>query len=804
MQPSRKTAGIAASMAGILTATVLAVGVSLPAHAKKTPHDTPTFTDVTVHDPSVITDGDDIWVFGSHGASAHTQDLLNWTQHTVDLAQDRDNPLFEDIYNELKETFEWAQSDTLWASDAIQLPNGKFAMYYNACKGDSPRSALGLAIADTVDGPYKDQGILLKSGMWDEESENPGEIYDALIHPNAVDPDAFYDEDGTLWMVYGSYSGGIFILEMDKDTGLPLPDQGYGKHLLGGNHSRIEAPAIQYNKDTGYYYLYTSFGGLDSTGGYNMRVVRSKNPDGPYVDAQGNDMSQVKSDPSQPLFDDASIEPYGVKLMGSHLFTRELGDPGEGSGVGYISPGHNTWYEDPDTGKMFLIFHSRFPGNGEMHQVRVQQMWFTPDGWPVLSPMRYAGETAGSVKKNEVAGDWQLINMGTSINTTPIESETVRLEKNGTVTTTEQGVTKPTTTRIGKWSLKGKNTATITVNNTTYTGLFTPIWDPQYQQWSVGLSALSKDGITLTGRQVEVLTGAQAVKAVAKAIDLGNTKNVTANLTLPTSGTGGTTITWWSSNDAVIDGTGKITRPAVGEDPTTAKLYARITNGKKTKKMTYTIVVAPRVAATLDASYSFDGDLTDTTGARKAATTTGARIDTTGSEPAFTDGVSGQALTLDGTNGVRLPDGLIDSHSYSVAMWLKPTELTQFTTAFFGAATSESWVSLVPSGHDGVEGRTMLWSGTAWYDADSGTQIPTGQWSHVAFVVDGGGVELYINGERTFEGTGFPDVFTTSDGTFGVGVNWWDTAFKGAVDELNIYSSALTAQDVRDLATVGQ
>lgn len=79
---------------------------------------------------------------------------------------------------------------------------------------------------------------------------------------------------------------------------------------------------------------------------------------------------------------------------------------------------------------------------------------------------------------------------------------------------------------------EGKNTATITVNNTTYTGLFTPIWDPQYQQWSVGLSALSKDGITLTGRQVEVLTGAQAVKAVAKAIDLGNTKNVTANLTL--------------------------------------------------------------------------------------------------------------------------------------------------------------------------------------------------------------------------------------------------------------------------------
>ncbi len=133
---------------------------------------------------------------------------------------------------------------------------------------------MGVAVADKVDGPYKDLGIILKSGMWDQPSED-GTIYDARVHPNVVDPDTFYDAEGKLWMVYGSYSGGIFILEMDESTGKPVAGQGYGKKLLGGNHSRIEGPYMYYSPQTKYYYLFLSYGGLDATGGYNMRVARS-------------------------------------------------------------------------------------------------------------------------------------------------------------------------------------------------------------------------------------------------------------------------------------------------------------------------------------------------------------------------------------------------------------------------------------------------------------------------------------------------------------------------------------------------
>jgi arabinan endo-1,5-alpha-L-arabinosidase len=750
----------------------------------------PQFEDVSVHDPSIVTSGDRIWAFGSHGASAYTDDLIDWTQHTVDLSQNPDNALFDDIYSELAETFEWAKTSTLWAADVIQLPDGRYAMYYNACEGSSPRSALGLATSDTVDGPYENQGVLLKSGM-DGESENPGEVYDARVHPNTVDPDAFFDAEGGMWMVYGSYSGGIFILKLDPATGEPLAGQGYGTHLVGGNHSRIEAPTIQYDAETGYYYLYLSFGGLDASGGYNMRVARSTSPDGPYLDAEGNDMSEVKSDPSLPLFDDASVQPYGVKLMGSYLFERELGDPGTGTGIGYNSPGHNSWYQDPETGRMFLVFHARFPGSGEYHEVRVHQIYMNAAGWPVISPQRYAGETAGKVYRSDVAGSWQLVNMGKDITATPASSTGIALTKNGRIDGDSSGT----------WKLTGQNDATLTIDGETYSGKFVPVWDPALEAWSTGFTAVSEHGVSVWGRKVPTLSDAEAVAAVAAALDLGDTSAITGDLDLPTEGTGDTTIAWESSSPAVVAVDGAVTRPAVGEPEAHVTLTATIAAGADIRSVSFELIVLARTPAALAGSWSFENDLADATGQHEAATTTGARLDTTGGQALYAaDGVTGSALHLDGASGVRLPNALIHTSEYTVSLWLRPDQLTTYTAAFFGAANPDSWVSLVPQGHSGVGGSTMLWSGTQWYDAGTGATLPLGQWSHVAFVVDGGSVTVYIDGTERFHGTGFPDVFSAADAEFGLGVNWWDAPFSGDIDELNVWSTALSAQELAELA----
>lgn len=65
-----------------------------------------------------------------------------------------------------------------------------------------------------------------------------------------------------------------------------------GKKIAGGNCVSGEGPYIEYMKapdsDKGYYYLFVSYGFFNSNGGYNMRIFRRENPDGPYVDQNGN------------------------------------------------------------------------------------------------------------------------------------------------------------------------------------------------------------------------------------------------------------------------------------------------------------------------------------------------------------------------------------------------------------------------------------------------------------------------------------------------------------------------------------
>ncbi|AEV68477.1 family 43 glycosylhydrolase [Acetivibrio clariflavus] len=434
----------------------------------------PEFKYVTVHDPSIIKTNDTYYIIGSHLAAAKSKDLIRWEQ--ISNGVSNSNPLMPNVYIKLKTAFEWAETDTLWAGDWIQLKNGKYYMYYCMCKGDSPRSALGVAVSDNIEGPYEDLGIILKSGMWGQKSED-GTVYDATKHPNVVDPHVFYDKDGKLWMVYGSYSGGIFILKMDENTGKPVFGQGYGKRLLGLNHSRIEGAFIQYSPETDYYYMFLSFGGLDASGGYNIRVCRSKNPDGPYVDSSGKNMINCHG-ANGTMFDDKSIEPYGAKLMGNFYFAD--------SKLGYVSPGHNSTYYDEVTNKYFIVFHTRFPGRGEEHQVRVHQMFINSDGWHVIAPHQYAGETIGKYTLDEVSGTYAYINHGTDISASVKSSSKIFLNKDGTVSGSVSG----------RWNLIGDNKITLTIGGVEYNGVVLKQYDAGLKKFVMTFTALQKGGNT--------------------------------------------------------------------------------------------------------------------------------------------------------------------------------------------------------------------------------------------------------------------------------------------------------------------
>jgi arabinan endo-1,5-alpha-L-arabinosidase len=120
------------------------------------------------------------------------------------------------------------------------------------------------------------------------------------------------------------------------------------KNWWGGDFRAIEGAFVIYSPVADYYYLFYSVAGFAANDGYNIRIARSKTPDGPYYDPAGNEITDLPG-----------LE-VGGKLMGGFEFTTALGE--ESESWGYQSPGHNSAYYDAATGRHILVTHTRFPG----------------------------------------------------------------------------------------------------------------------------------------------------------------------------------------------------------------------------------------------------------------------------------------------------------------------------------------------------------------------------------------------------------------------------------------------------------
>ena len=216
---------------------------------------------VSVHDPSVIRADGKYYIFGSHMEAAVSDDLISWKRFATGVS--RTNRLFDNLFTGL-EAFDYVGRNTqggysVWAPDVIyNRMTGQYMMYF--CTTSSYiKSNICFALSDSVEGPYSYEDTILYSGftrgsidMTDvKEIAGDGNLekyieygsYKNTLWPNAIDPALFYDEVGRLWMVYGSWSGGIFILEIDEETGRPIHppsnkedgvDSYFGKHLAGG------------------------------------------------------------------------------------------------------------------------------------------------------------------------------------------------------------------------------------------------------------------------------------------------------------------------------------------------------------------------------------------------------------------------------------------------------------------------------------------------------------------------------------------------------------------------------------------
>ncbi len=777
------------------------------------------FNDLAVHDPSVIKSGDTYYVFGSHLAAAKSIDLMNWSYITRTdgdverIANDANdqNPLFDTMSTQMADAFEWTGPyfKGSWAADVIQLKDGKYYFYYNWCNNPDNaeaavchhRSFIGVAVADNVEGPYVNKGVFLRSGMTDEEiaaEMGPEGItsYDPSVMPNTIDPDVFYDKEGQLWMTYGSYSGGIWILKMDEETAMPVAGQGYGTRLTGGEYQAIEGSYILYSPESDYYYLFTSIGGYDANGGYNIRVSRSVNPDGPYYDVAGNDMRELDTGLDTPA-------DFGNKLMGGFEFVSSLGSvAGE---KGYLSPGHNSAYYDEATGKHLLFTHTRFLNRDEQHSIRVHEMFVNADGWLVASPHRYTPiktEIENIVDGVDLTGDYRFINLEHDTNTTAKQSIYITL--------TEDRLVEGEVTGFYRLYDNEPNRITLNLDIGVFEGVMAWQWDDTVNKLVPIFTALSNEGVSVWGSQIGKADAAETSTVLtAIAANIAMPTEVTAeSILLPTEATRGATIVWLSSDESVIRPDGTVIRPNSGEEDKVITLTATITLHGVTKVVTYEVTVLARKPYNRIAAYTFENSLADSLGFFDDGTLVGDRIFSKPTRSVeYALGHEGQALSLDGAHGVKLPSGLIASYEYTVSFWANPTVVSAYTTAFFGAVDeqvddagnsfSEDWISFLPQGWNGD---TQFWSGSlSWFDGLTGELIPENTWSHMAFSVDNGLVRVYIDGVEKFSGGNLRDIFTNKEGVFALGVNYWDVPFNGMIDELKVYEGSLSAEEVTAL-----
>ena len=460
---------------------------------------------VSVHDPSVIKDNGMYYVFGSHIDAAQSSDLMNWDTFSNGYAR-TNNVEFGNLSENLKKAFAWAGEDledcaggfAVWAPDVIWNPEfrcpdgskGAYVMYF--CTSSTyKRSVICYAWSKNIKGTYTFGDTLIYSGFFDTDSYvtsstksvnrkytstnideliAKGEVtynnswfnkhdFNNQLFPNAIDPTIYYGTDGKMYMTYGSWSGGIFTLEIDPTTGQcihpktgttsdgRMVDSYFGTKIAGGYGKSGEGPFIEYNADTGYYYLWTTYGGLTSNGGYNMRVSRSKSPLGPFVDAAGN---------PAVLNSNTNLDSVGLKVMGNYKFST--------LDQAYMACGHNSVLRDDD-GQWYLLYHTRFDDGYEIHQVRVHQMYFNADGWPVVTPFEYAGDklSKGGYNESDIVGKYEYINHGNSTDGNIIGYKNIYLNSDGTISGDAKGTWKQAASDAS---------ATLIIDGKTYKGYF--------------------------------------------------------------------------------------------------------------------------------------------------------------------------------------------------------------------------------------------------------------------------------------------------------------------------------------------
>ncbi|MGD0538903.1 MAG: LamG-like jellyroll fold domain-containing protein, partial [Verrucomicrobiota bacterium] len=204
-----------------------------------------------------------------------------------------------------------------------------------------------------------------------------------------------------------------------------------------------------------------------------------------------------------------------------------------------------------------------------------------------------------------------------------------------------------------------------------------------------------------------------------------------------------------------------------------------------------------------------EGNANDIIGGNNGTLTNGAT---------FASGMVGQAFLLNGNNHVEVADspGLRPA-AFTVEAWVQPFS---FRPAYFDTVVSKGQSNFdprLPFGDDSLwlgfaDGKPTFYS----HHATSGLQhleapqvAPLNQWLHLAATFDGSVRNLFVNGAVVGSGAAVGEiVYDSAPVPWLIGQDWVaghpsNEGFNGLIDEVRLYSLALTAEEIRGIYQAG-
>lgn len=221
------------------------------------------FTNPVIHgdvaDPSILRDGTTYYATGTSSEWApyypifRSTDLVNW----------------QPIGHVFAEKPAWTKS-SFWAPEWFQH-KGKTYIYYTARKQADNQSCIGVAVADSPEGPFIDKGPVVEFGK---------EAIDAFI----------LEDKGKLyisWKAYGLDDRPIELLAARlSDDGLRIEGEPFS--LLCDDERQGMEGQHWFKQGDYYYLLYSIRGCCGPQSDYAVSVARSKRLEGPYEKYAGN------------------------------------------------------------------------------------------------------------------------------------------------------------------------------------------------------------------------------------------------------------------------------------------------------------------------------------------------------------------------------------------------------------------------------------------------------------------------------------------------------------------------------------